>query len=252
MPPVSYNGWPASPSLNTVPLVVHGETFPGGVRPDPVYTCLKYVAEQFHARVEPIVRADWHQADDWGFYYRLSTGSAYYLSCHASGTAIDINATRHPYGIPAYRTFTAEQIREIHQILAEARVVEWGGDWNLADGMHFEISGSYAEVAAAAARIRDNQGEPPMADSDVILARLNKLDEKVDRIAAQGSRVIKKLNASREREANAAQMLRDLDQELDDKLGTDSPVRKQLRALKRELEEHAAEEPDEGQPELPA
>ncbi len=244
MSPTSYNGWPASPSLRVVPFVIHGEAFPVGVAPDPIYTVLKYVVEQYHTRVEPIVRADWHQADDWGYYYRLSTGSAYYLSCHASGTAVDVNATRHPYGIPAYRTFTPEQIREVHKILDEVRVAEWGGDWNLADGMHFEISGSYAEVAAAAQRIRDNQGEPPMADSDVILQRLNEIDARTERIAAQGSRIIKKLNASRDRMLVALDQLDSIDSELDEKLGAESPVRNQLRRVRRELEEHTVEDPD--------
>lgn len=242
--PASYNGWPASPSLDTVQLVVHGETFPGGVRPDPVYTVLKYVAEQFHDRVEPIVRSDWHQADDWGYYYRLSTGSSTYLSCHASGTAIDINATRHPYGIPAYRTFTADQIREVHKILDEVQVVEWGGDWNLADGMHFEISGSYAEVAAAAARIQSNQGEPPMADSDEILKRLGEIDARTTRIAAQGSRIINKLNKAAVRDAELAEALEEVAGELD----AGSPIRTKLNNVIARLKEHDEDEADAESP----
>jgi hypothetical protein len=235
----SYNGWSASPSLATRPLVVAGESFVPGVRDnDDVYTVLRYVSEQVHKRVEPIVRSDWHQMDDWGYNYRASTGNAYALSCHASGTAIDYNATRHPYGVRG--TFTAAQISEVHRILDEVRVVEWGNDWNLPDGMHFEIDGSYAEVAAAAERIRQNQGEPPMADSDVILQKLKELDNKVERGNEQNSRIINKLNKSREREVVMQEELA----EILDQLDADSPVRRKLNTIIAKLKEHTAEDPD--------
>src|SRR4051812_23489826 len=97
----SQNGWPASAHLKVRPLVVAGESFSPGIRDDDdVYTVLKYVAEQMNARVEPIVRADWHQADDWGYYYRANANDPNSLSNHSSGTAIDYNATRHPNGVP--------------------------------------------------------------------------------------------------------------------------------------------------------
>lgn len=157
--PTSYNGWYASPNLPTRPLVIAGESFvPGVLDDDDVFTVLQYVATQMHERVEPIVRADWHQADDWGFSYRESTGSDD-LSCHASGTAIDYNATRHPYGVRASANFSPAQIAEIHRILDEVGVVVWGGDWNTPDAMHFEIHGTRAQVAAAAAQIRNREDD---------------------------------------------------------------------------------------------
>lgn len=151
----SYNGWYASPTLPLRPLVVAGESFiPGIVDDDDVYTVLQYVAEQMHLRVEPIVRADWHQADDWGFNYRETTNDTT-LSCHASGTAIDYNATRHPYGVAVTANFTTAQIATIHDIIDDLPII-WGGDYRYsADGMHFEIAGNKATVAAAAARIRN-------------------------------------------------------------------------------------------------
>lgn len=152
----SYNGWPASPNLPLRPLVVAGEAFvPGVLDDDDVWEVLRYVAQQMHERVEPIVRADWHQMDDWGFNYRETT-NADSLSCHASGTAIDYNATRHPFNVPASRNFTTQQIATIHEIISDLPIV-WGGDYrNTPDAMHFEIMGSRAAVASAAARIRNN------------------------------------------------------------------------------------------------
>jgi hypothetical protein len=153
----SYNGWPASPDLRLRPLVVAGESFvPGIVDDDDVYVVLQYVAQQMHERVEPIVRSDWHQMDDWGFNYRNTTGDLTSLSCHASGTAIDYNATRHPYDVSPYRNFSSAQITEIHNIIRDLPIV-WGGDYRYhPDAMHFEIMGSRSAVKAAADRIRNN------------------------------------------------------------------------------------------------
>lgn len=181
--PFSYNGWPASPSLPLRPLVVAGEAFvPGVLDDDDVWTILNYVAQQMHERVEPIVRDEWHQMDDWGFSYRQTTNDNS-LSCHASGTAIDYNATRHPFDVPADRNFSAEQIAEIRRIVAEAGAVVWGGDYrNTPDAMHFEINGTRAEVAAAASRIR-NYGKDwfDMAtESDLRKIIREELDAKLD------------------------------------------------------------------------
>jgi hypothetical protein len=151
----SYNGWLASPHLSTRPLTVAGESFvPGVLDHDDVYTVLQYVAEQMNERVERIYAPGWHEMDDWGFAYRETTNDDS-LSCHASGTAIDYNSTRHPYGVPTLRNFTVAQVEEIRKIVDEAGVIRWGGEWNTPDAMHFEIMGNRAEVAVAAARIRE-------------------------------------------------------------------------------------------------
>lgn len=154
----SYNGWPASPDLATRPLVVAGESFvPGVLDDDDVWTVLNYVATQLHERVEPIVRDDWHQMDDWGYSYRRTTGATS-LSNHSSGTAIDYNATRHPFNVSPLRNFTQAQINEIHQIVnIECEgLVEWGGDYrNTPDAMHFDIKGNRTQIAALANKIRN-------------------------------------------------------------------------------------------------
>lgn len=163
----SYNGWSASPDRNAigiVPLVVAGEPFSPGVRGGAVHTVLRYVAEQLNKRVEPIVRSDWHQADDWGYAYRANVNNPSQLSCHASGTAIDYNATRHPNGKRG--TWTAAQKAEINKILAEVNNVVR----NLAhDEMHFEIAGNAAQVAAAAAKVAGGSTGTPADPNDDIL-----------------------------------------------------------------------------------
>jgi hypothetical protein len=166
----SYNGWSASPDLATRPLSVAGEEFVPGVRDDAdVWEVLNYVATQMHERVEPIVRDDWHQMDDWGYNFRLTTGDPNSLSNHSSGTAIDYNATRHPFGVPADENFTPAQIDEIHKIInVELEgLVEWGGDYrNTPDAMHFDIKGTKAQIAALAHKIRNGEVGDTMKQED--------------------------------------------------------------------------------------
>jgi len=159
----SYNGWTASPNPKDfggiTPLVIAGESFAPGVRTGDVHTVLSYVFQQFHDRVEPIWKPGWHDADDWGYNYRQNR-NANNLSCHASATAGDANATRHPNGKRG--TFTPDQVREIKRILAEVdNVVEWGGNFTgTPDEMHFEIKGNAAKVGVVANRLRNNNPIP--------------------------------------------------------------------------------------------
>jgi hypothetical protein len=84
--------------------------------------------------------------DDWGYAYRAIRGQedAGNLSNHASGTAVDLNATKHPLG--KRNTFTDEQEVKIRALAAKYGC-RWGGDYkNRADEMHFEINLSPAAV----------------------------------------------------------------------------------------------------------
>jgi hypothetical protein len=123
-----------------------------GVRAGDVATVLFYVAQQLDARVED---GDLYTAgDDWGYSFRPNTNNPSQLSCHASATAFDWNATRHSNGSKG--TFSAGQVAEIRRILAEVGgVVRWGGDFTgTKDEMHFEIIGNAAQVKAVADRLR--------------------------------------------------------------------------------------------------
>jgi hypothetical protein len=91
-------------------------------------------AAEFHELIEPI---DEGTFDDWGYAYRMVRGNATKLSCHSSGTAIDLNATRHALG--KVGTFPAEKVPMI-RALAKKYGLKWGGDFkSRADEMHFEV-----------------------------------------------------------------------------------------------------------------
>lgn len=160
----SYNGWPASRNPQDFggleKVVVAGEGFVPGVRKGDVATVLRYLAEQMHRRVEPIIAAGWHDMDDWGYSYRPNVNNPRVLSCHSSGTAIDYNATRHPNGKRG--TFSKAQVAGIRAILNEVeRSVRWGGDFTgTPDEMHFEIVANASTLARVAARLRGFDPSP--------------------------------------------------------------------------------------------
>jgi hypothetical protein len=154
----SQNGWSAG-SSSTVPLsalAVGAATFPAGVRRGDVHVVLGHVARRFDSEVEALVKG-WC----WGHSYRPISGSTT-LSNHSSGTAIDLNAPRHPLGAPG--TFTATQRSHIRSILNSCNgVVRWGGDYSgRKDEMHFEINvrPGDARLAALAKRLGGGSGTP--------------------------------------------------------------------------------------------
>ena len=99
-------------------------------------------ASQFHEHIEPIDDGN----DDWGYCYREIRGSQTVLSNHSSGTAIDLNATKHPLGSAG--TFPPVQVALI-QALCKKYGIRWGGDYKgRKDEMHFEISLDAEKVAA--------------------------------------------------------------------------------------------------------
>jgi len=157
----SQNGWAAG-SSSTVPLAtlaVGAATFPAGVRRGDVHVVLGYVARRFNSEVEALVKG-WC----WGHSYRPISGSTT-LSNHSSGTAIDLNAPRHPLGTSG--TFTATQRSHIRSILNSCNgVVRWGGDYSgRKDEMHFEINVRPGDprLAALAQRISGGGGTPTPA-----------------------------------------------------------------------------------------
>ena len=97
---------------------------------------------EFHKLIEPV---DEGKLDDWGYCYRDIRGKTGKLSNHSSGTAIDLNAPKHPLG--KVGTFPAEQVPMI-RALAKKYGLFWGGDYqNRKDEMHFEIAVSPAKAA---------------------------------------------------------------------------------------------------------
>jgi len=139
----SPNGWPASEDRKALGI----ETFavPGTKIK---FACAKAVApilvsfaKEFHELVEPI---DQGQLDDWGFAFRMTRGSDRVLSNHSSGTAIDLNAIKHPLG--KSNTFNKDQ-RNIINLLITKYGLAWGGNYKKRkDDMHFEIALNQNEV----------------------------------------------------------------------------------------------------------
>jgi len=112
--------------------------------------CAKAVApliaafcKDFNELIEPI---DGGILDDWGYAFRNVRGSNDKLSNHSSGTAIDLNATKHPLGKKG--TFPNEKVPMI-RALAKKYGMIWGGDFrSRPDEMHFEIAVTPAKAAA--------------------------------------------------------------------------------------------------------
>ncbi len=145
----SQNGWPASPNEKEIGIKVFkikNANRKMRLQKDAGVILTAFAAE-FHAQVEPI---DEGVFDDWAYAYREVRGSDSDLSNHASGTAIDLNATKHPLG--KKNTFTKEQQKIIRE-LTEKYGLRWGGDYKTRpDEMHWEIVESPDKVKQ---RIKD-------------------------------------------------------------------------------------------------
>lgn len=149
--------------------VIASYALPGGsvaLRAGDVSVVLLWCANQWHNTVEPLV---W--PGNWGYAERTIRGSTTTLSNHASGTAIDLNAPRHPLGTAPLATFTPDQVVRIRQIVDSCGgAVRWGGDYatpsrggvagSRVDCMHLEINAGAAVVKAAADRIREGVSAP--------------------------------------------------------------------------------------------
>ena len=141
----SQNGWTASKDAAEIEIIsvpIKGTKIK--VR------CAKAVAPliagfcaEFHELIEPI---DEGSLDDWGYAFRNVRGSTDNLSNHSSGTAVDLNATKHPLGKKG--TFPNEKVPMI-RALAKKYGMLWGGDFrHRSDEMHFEITVTPAKAAA--------------------------------------------------------------------------------------------------------
>lgn len=141
---LSQNNWIASKDASEIHIVsipIKGTTVK--VR------CAKAVApliagfcSEFHELIEPI---DEGSLDDWGYCFRMVRGSTDKLSNHSSGTAVDLNASRHILGKSG--TFPSEKVPMI-RALAKKYGMMWGGDFRRRpDEMHFEINITPAKAA---------------------------------------------------------------------------------------------------------
>ena len=140
----SYNGWPASKEQAEIGIKsykVEGTSLKLRCA-EKVEPLLLNFAKEFNELIEPL---EGEALDDWGYCYRDVRGVPGKLSNHSSGTAIDLNATKHPLG--KVGTFDAAKVPMI-RALAKKYGLTWGGDWTRKDEMHFEIALSPEKVRA--------------------------------------------------------------------------------------------------------
>lgn len=146
----SYNGWPADKdqsAINVKPFAIKGTNIKIRCAKDAGPLLAGFAAE-FHALIEPI---DEGKLDDWAYAFRMVRGTTDKLSCHSSGTAIDLNATQHPLG--KIGTFDAAKVPMI-QALAKKYGLRWGGDYRgRKDEMHFEVMISQEKAIALAKKL---------------------------------------------------------------------------------------------------
>ena len=140
----SYNGWIAASKPDQIGIKSYA--IPGT---DLKIRCAESVAplivgfcKEFNELIEPL---DGGQLDDWGYAFRMVRGSTDKLSNHSSGTAIDLNSTKHP--LSKIGTFPAEKVPMI-RALARKYGLFWGGDYqHRKDEMHFEVNISPKKVS---------------------------------------------------------------------------------------------------------
>ena len=140
----SYNGWPASKDQAEIGIksyLVPGTTLKLRCA-EKVAPLLIGFAAEFHNLIEPL---DHGALDDWGYCYRDVRGVPGKLSNHSSGTAIDLNASKHPLGKAG--TFEASKVPML-KALAKKYGLTWGGEWTRRDEMHVEVSLDAVKVAA--------------------------------------------------------------------------------------------------------
>lgn len=173
----SYNGWPASPDPDAIGIdrdfTAGGVTFPGGVKSGDVATVFRDLVEQYVATVEPLTDG-WC----WGYSFRANVNNPNTLSCHSSGTALDLNAPLHANGASGTMPNGERSARAL--VDRYGGLITWGGDFTgTPDEMHWEVSGSAAELAELADRLSAGNGpEPEPEEEDVPLT-----SEEVHRIA---------------------------------------------------------------------
>jgi len=152
----SQNDWPGlaadSGTLHTWVIPGQSGTTRLRMRNGSAGFLLAHLALRFDAKVDDLVE---RVLDDWGYAYRPVRGYAT-LSNHASGTAIDLNATEHPLG--RADTFSRDQEETIHQLLGRYDdCIRWGGDYRgRVDEMHFEIDRPLAACEKVARRLLES------------------------------------------------------------------------------------------------
>lgn len=152
----SQNGWPAISSSNSE--TIHRWLIPGTerhfvLRYGSAGFLLAYFILWYHEKVQALNERGsvW---DEWAWAWRPVRGGAD-LSNHASGTAVDLNATKYPLGTTLMSLVRKTAIRA-RLALVMRGTIRWGGDYEgRKDEMHFEIDKPLATCEKVAQRLVD-------------------------------------------------------------------------------------------------
>jgi hypothetical protein len=176
--PTSQNGWPVLARNELRWFTAAAGRF--AAANTAVAEIAAYLITRFDAEVEPI---EGPVLDDWSYANRPVTGGKV-PSNHASATAWDLNALRHPRG--AKGTYSMRQETAVMKILdsitdnAGRPIIRWGEHYEHAtvDGMHFELVATPAQAQQARIRLENAKMQvtditPEAADqiADALLTR---------------------------------------------------------------------------------
>lgn len=122
------------------------------LRQGPPGLLLIHFATWYDREVEPLDQGTW---DEWGYAERDIRGSTE-VSNHASGTAMDLNATKHGLGTRAIDSLSHPQIEKIHKRLKlYDGCIRWGGDYQgRTDPMHYELNRDFEAVTKTWRKLR--------------------------------------------------------------------------------------------------
>ena len=167
---VSQNGWPAldasSPLLTTWNIPTKEGVVRLRLRNGSAGFLLCHFVLWWAETIEPVYGK---VLDDWGWAYRPIRGQSTGLSNHASGTAADVNATRHPLGTLTLSRWQQVKIRA--RILIYGGALRWGGSYTgRVDQMHVEINTSLSGAEKVAKRLMKSPRGKRILDANPLQA----------------------------------------------------------------------------------
>ncbi|TFV83169.1 M15 family metallopeptidase [Blastococcus sp. CT_GayMR16] len=177
----SQNGFSANDRSQVETYLIGGKTKVALRKGAPGWL-LQHLGNWFDANIRDI---DPGILDDWGYAERPIRGGTE-LSNHASGTALDVDATKWPLGVEPTKYLTKDEIAKLkdHLTLYEG-AIRWGGDYTgRKDPMHFEINRDEAFCARIQAKLLAAPGYTPPSEEDPFMALSQQQQETLTQDAA--------------------------------------------------------------------